>query len=117
MGFSPELVAKRLAQQATAPRTALSLATNKEEQFNKLVELNRSGLAPKEIFTSLRDLIDDCTDEEKGIKLQALKFAAQLQELLQVEDQVKQAPTIVLNITGNNARVNAMLCPNLGSGT
>ena len=111
MAFNADLVARRLVQNAGIS----VLPKNKNEEFNKILALNQAGLSPRAIFDSLKDLIDNCDDDEKAIKLQALKFASQLQELLREEETVRSTPTIILNITGDNARINGMLCPNLAT--
>ena len=113
MGFSPDLIAKKIVQNAGLTKVPTMKMASAGERFDKLIELNQAGLSPRRIFDDLRDLIDSCDDDEKATKLNAIKFAAQLQELLVIEEQAtRTTPTIVLNVIGNNTRVNAMLCPN-----
>lgn len=108
MGF--ELVAKSLLRSAIP--TALT-PNDTEGKLNHLKQLSEAGFSPRRIFEDLRELADECGEDDRNVKLNIMKLAVQMHGMLTTEDQVKVAPTFILNVSGDNVRVNAMLCPAL----
>lgn len=98
-------VATRLVKQNVAA------SPNQQTKLNQLDELNAAGLSRIEILSELKELAESCTDDEKHIRLHALKIAMQMHGMLIPEEQARQAPIIQLTVIGDNTRVSAMLCP------
>jgi len=99
-------IAKQLLNEA-AP-----IPSGKSERLNAARALERNGLGVDTVLTEYRNLLDDCGEDDKSVKLKALGDLAKMSGLMQIEEQQRAAPIIHLNINGDNARVNAMLCPN-----
>lgn len=98
--------AKSLVAQIDRP-----LNSNPENKLDKIKVMAAEGFSPSAIFRDLRELYDECTDEDKNIKLQIQKLMLQVHGLLAAEEVQRAAPTFTLVINGDNARVNTMLCP------
>lgn len=105
-------IAQSLISQRLAPPVQNIRRTDQlEEKLDHIKLLNESGFSPREIFRDLRDLADECTDEEKGIKKQILELMIKVHGMMNIDEVAKVAPIFQLIISGDNARVNTMLCP------
>lgn len=105
-------VAKSLLVQKhlqTGPKVGNSVA----EKLDHIEVMSNAGFSPEHIFRDLRELYNECGDEEKSIKFQIQKLMIQVHGMLSSDETQRIAPTFVLNIQGDNARVNTMLCPNV----
>lgn len=80
------------------------------ERAGALVELAAAGFSRPEIFKEIRDLYDDCDDP--AIKRQLLDMVVKVHGLYK-DDEKKEAPTFIFNITGDPVKLNQMLCPPL----
>lgn len=110
MNFSQVANDLILAKRTPAARNGDSA----EQKLSHIELMCKNGLSPEHIFRDLRDLINDCTDEEKNVKLQALKLLTQIHGMLSNDDVQKATPHFTLVIQGDNTRVNNMLCPTFG---
>lgn len=109
MGF--ELVAKNLLQKSgVSPGPTLQTKVNDKI---KLVEaLKRANFSVEETCMELRNLYDECTEDEKNIKRAILDTIAKMNGMTTPEEGAQRAvPIINLQINGDNVRVNNMLCP------
>ena len=110
MGMVFEQRAKNLLQQTTP--AGLDNPTPKSGDKNKHFQaLLNSGFGPEDTCRELRSLYDECEDDEKGIKRQILEMIVKMNGMMTPEEQVRAAPTFVIQVNGDNARVNTMLCP------
>lgn len=106
-------VANQLLKATLQP--GAKVAASVTERLNDIEILANSGFSKEHVFRDLRELYNDCTDDEKTIKLAIGKLMVQVHGMLNKEETVKVAPTIVLNIQGDNMRINAMLCPGINA--
>lgn len=73
-----------------------------------LVELAAAGFSRSEIFCEIRELYDSC--EDSAIKRQLLDMVVKVHGLYK-DDEKREAPTFIFNITGDKDKLNQMLCP------
>lgn len=107
--------AKNLISLATA-QPSIKRGSSVAERLSTLELLDEVGMGPKYALHTLKDIIDDCTEDDKAVKLQATKLLIQVQGMLTPEDAGRVAPVFILNIQGDNTKVNSMLCPGFISG-
>lgn len=100
-----------LAQTLTAPvhrphnDTAVKL-----DKINQL--FHEAGFSPKDVLRDLRELADDCGEDDKNVKLQISKLMLQALGMLSNDEvAAKSAPTFQIVIQGDGNRINTMLCP------
>ena len=108
-------VAKSLLEQKNL-QPAAKVGNSVAEKLDHIQIACNNGFSPEHIFRDLRDLYNDCTEEDKSIKLQISKLMIQVHGMLSSDEVQRSAPTFVLNVQGDNVRVNAMLCPNIQNG-
>ena len=89
----------------------MKMGSSVAEKLDHIALLNESGFSPRAIFRDLRELADDCGDDEKGIKKQILELMIKVHGLMNTEEVAKVTPNFTIVIQGDGARVNAMLCP------
>jgi hypothetical protein len=108
-------VAKQLITQ-TQRQPAARKGDSIEDKLDHIQLACNAGFSPLEIFRDLRELWNDCGDDDKGIKLQISKLMIQVHGMLSSDEVQRAAPQFTLVIQGDNARVNNMLCPNFVGG-
>jgi hypothetical protein len=81
------------------------------EALAQLEELEQAGLSKEYTFRVIKEVIDDCTDEDKSIKLAGAKLLVQMHGMLTNDERAAVAPIFNLVIQGDNVKVNSMLCP------
>jgi hypothetical protein len=79
------------------------------ERNQKIAELEAAGWSRAELLEEYRKVYD--STQEDSIKKQILSDISKIHGMMSEDEKQKVMPTIVLNIVGDNARVNAMLCP------
>ena len=106
-------LAKSLIVQ-TQSQPAIKKGDSVQERLNTIELLEETGMSPRYALQVLKDIIDDCGEDDKSIKLQAAKLLIQVHGMLSSEEVTKAAPVFNLVIQGDNVKVNTMLCPNAG---
>jgi Holliday junction resolvasome RuvABC DNA-binding subunit len=100
--------AKNLLQKAAPQTFKPEPSDNKNKNFQALMN---AGFSPAETCRELRELYDSCDDDEKSIKRQILEMIVKMNGMMTPEEQGKAAPIFVIQVNGDNTRVNTMLCP------
>lgn len=97
---------------STLPPPSLKTGSKVADKLANLQVLNEAGFSPAEVFRDLRELYDDCGDEDKVVKFQISKLMIQVHGMLNNEEVARVAPSfnIVINAE-SGSRVNTMLCP------
>lgn len=74
-----------------------------------LQKLDAAGFSLEDTFRELRELYDNT--EEDSVKRGILTDLMKVRGLLTTEQAAREIPSIVIQIQGDNTKVNAMLCP------
>lgn len=119
-GFSS--VAKTLISRTAAPvahqktQVIRPISTVPEVgEADHLQVMNDAGFSVGEIFRDYRELLNECTDEDKTLKKQILDTMVKVRGLMTPDESVRATPIFQIVVQGDNTRVNTMLCPNLGA--
>lgn len=116
-GFSQ--VAKSLISQVASPQLVATRPPSNSyetavERLDHIKLLSDNGFSPHEVLRDLRELYDSCDTDEKSIRLQISKLMIQVLGMLSSEEVARSAPSFTIVVQGDNNRVNAMLCPQVG---
>lgn len=77
-----------------------------------MARLDNAGFAVEDIFRDLRQLYEDT--EEDSIKRGIMSDILKVRGLMQSDAQRPEVPQIIINVAGNNVKVQSMLCPAFG---
>jgi hypothetical protein len=95
-------IAKSLVTQTISPRKT-------EDRRDIIKDLEAANFSRAELLQEYRALYD--STEEDSIKKQILSDMSKIHQLMTPEEGGKVAPSIILNVIGDNIRVGTMLCP------
>lgn len=100
-------IAKGLLQQ-----NAPAALTNKSPgRAGIMAQLDNAGFSVEEVFRDLRELYE--ATEEDSIKRGIMSDILKVRGLMQSDQQRPDAPQIIINVAGDNVKVQNMLCPQL----
>ncbi len=96
-------------------RTQLQPAAKRGESVSERLDhieiMSKNGFSAEHVFRDLRELYDECEADDRSLKFQISKLMIQVHGMLSSDEQARAAPTFILNIQGDNAKINTMLCP------
>lgn len=98
-------IAKSLINQTTN-RAAPGKVQSESEILR---DLRSAGFSRADLLHEYRNLYD--STEEDSVKRQILDTISKIHGLMTPEEAGKQVPAIIINVAGDNTKVNAMLCP------
>lgn len=82
---------------------------DKQERVDAIAELNAAGFSRREVLTELKALAEECDVDEKTVKFNILKVAAQMHGMLVPEETKRETPVINLTVIGDNTRMMTMI--------
>lgn len=98
---------ENLAKSLIHPKSAIESSSGRSDDI--FSEMARAGFSRKEIFEKFSDLYENAEDD--AVRISILDKMTKVQGLYVQEETKKDIPSITINVTGDNARVMAMLCP------
>lgn len=105
MGFAQ--IANGLLKQQAIPINGA--APKVQGRADIMMRLDNAGFSIEEVFRDLKELYNET--EEDHIKRGILSDILKVRGLMQAEGQKIEAPQIIINVAGDNVKVQSMLCP------